>query len=860
MTDAVDDERQEEEDYARPRTVVQRSIPQESDRSPATTTSNYTSSARFKNISPRPTLSLRQYAVTAIDRDAPQPTSLRTNQRNPLTAISDELAGFCSIGANAYASCVTYCAKRPGLWDDVKTLLRVAHDLAQQEDWEKARQVVSRYAMLHLSEKQAGINHGARLQWLAELQESRQKREEFEDRISRVMDALEAWSERVKSSNHTIVSQLQTQIQGQRPSHLDMPYTGQARSDRAVRRAGPPKAEELEHTILEPNNDEVQKSMAKLRQDRDQARTEASELAGAVEVQRASNRSLEVELGHDRGRASELNTLKQKQLAEEKAVKDKVRSSSMRREEVQRQLNAEEESERHDRDHLDAMTQAHAKLLKDFEDTRAETEQLDEKFGAARQYANDLSKQTKAQTAANDKLLDDLNKMKAVVQQLQSSLQSSRSDMLEPFIHDAPTFATRISGQFDVESLTDQLRGIDLESPEVFNTLSDHAHAFRSLTVLPNDHTAPEHEDGTERGTNDNNSNQLKRKADPQHEANKSSEGSGHSYGKRKRCSTSANGVGDSDDDEHDGLACPYFVKDPQRYRACGKLRLMTIAALKQHLQRKHKGPEYYCYRCFREFTSEVDAQIHGQVDACIKAERSISDKIGRDKWKSIDRRHRGFAPAEAWHDIYETIFDEPASFGGATVREHEIWLSHRETSLQFSRFFAAFPGIRDQIQNEAHNSSLAWMMLPAPTQDIVRSAFDATGDGFAMNDTAGVTHSNQTQSAVARHDLENNAATSASDCELPYLSSSPEIETSDLYGSNATTSSMHSNHAILTPESSPAASLPLLDADGSSSRSSNVVSDTNALPMEEDWSFFIEPGLLTGDFDTPSTSSRNPG
>lgn len=115
---------------------------------------------------------------------------------HPFTQLTSDYAAFCGFGYNAFANCVSFCHKRPGLWDEKQwgLLPQVARQLlarGEQGDNETARRVVSRYLMLRGSSN-AKATHRGRLEWLAELNHDGDRRTNFLDTYTKYVSALEA--------------------------------------------------------------------------------------------------------------------------------------------------------------------------------------------------------------------------------------------------------------------------------------------------------------------------------------------------------------------------------------------------------------------------------------------------------------------------------------------------------------------------------------------------------------------------------------------------------------------------------------------------------------------------------------------
>ena len=115
-------------------------------------------------------------------------------------------------------------------------------------------------------------------------------------------------------------------------------------------------------------------------------------------------------------------------------------------------------------------------------------------------------------------------------------------------------------------------------------------------------------------------------------------------------------------------FACPYSKYDSRRYspqnlhekhyRHCSSIFSTSISRLKQHMYRVHKRPEYYCDRCFAEFSCHQHLANHSRNQlSCNLIESPFDEKMTHDQASLIKRRSGRQSPSDAWFFIYRTLF-----------------------------------------------------------------------------------------------------------------------------------------------------------------------------------------------------------
>lgn len=119
-------------------------------------------------------------------------------------------------------------------------------------------------------------------------------------------------------------------------------------------------------------------------------------------------------------------------------------------------------------------------------------------------------------------------------------------------------------------------------------------------------------------------------------------------------------------------LACPFFKRNPHRYKdqsKCVGPGWMTVHRLKEHLYRRHMLP-IHCYRCREVFPSDRLLQLHSRSEARCAVRDGAS---GEQELEGIDasqerllrsRRRTDKTEEEKWRDVFRICFpaDDPDS------------------------------------------------------------------------------------------------------------------------------------------------------------------------------------------------------
>jgi hypothetical protein len=83
----------------------------------------------------------------------------------------------------------------------------------------------------------------------------------------------------------------------------------------------------------------------------------------------------------------------------------------------------------------------------------------------------------------------------------------------------------------------------------------------------------------------------------------------------------------------------------------------------RQHLNRSHQKPDFYCRRCYVTFKTEIELDNHSKQQ--ITCERSLEDKF-QDKMsdqqtKDIKKKRPRMDMAKSWNLIFTILFPRAA-------------------------------------------------------------------------------------------------------------------------------------------------------------------------------------------------------
>ncbi|KAL9105813.1 MAG: hypothetical protein Q9227_009069 [Pyrenula ochraceoflavens] len=174
-------------------------------------------------------------------------------------------------------------------------------------------------------------------------------------------------------------------------------------------------------------------------------------------------------------------------------------------------------------------------------------------------------------------------------------------------------------------------------------------------------------------------------------------------------------------------LACPFNKYDSilfgpdspeEAYHACATCSFVSIAHLKQHLQRNHYKPKYYCFSCCTRFTSQAMTESHmRQRPPCDPVDPPLyRERIGPDVIEELglDRRNLpGTGRVAYWYRLYDAFFPNATNRSSVSPYYEGPAAQNMSRFLNFSR-----PAIRDLLPKVQQRLGLEEVL---PSHDLVR-------------------------------------------------------------------------------------------------------------------------------------------
>lgn len=128
----------------------------------------------------------------------------------------------------------------------------------------------------------------------------------------------------------------------------------------------------------------------------------------------------------------------------------------------------------------------------------------------------------------------------------------------------------------------------------------------------------------------------------------------GHRSQKKRKLSDRGNLA----DEETPQLACPFSKLDGGRYYECLKFKLHRVRDVKQHIARRHRGPEFYCARCWQTFPDRSEQDEHMRTVVCATKPKPLFEGISDSQRNQLARSaDRGATPEQQWYSIWEILF-----------------------------------------------------------------------------------------------------------------------------------------------------------------------------------------------------------
>lgn len=300
---------------------------------------------------------------------------------------------------------------------------------------------------------------------------------------------------------------------------------------------------------------------------------------------------------------------------------------------------------------------------------------------------------------------------------------------------------------------------------------------------------------------------------------------------------------------ERHSLACPYHKRNPLKYRDCQRFEFKRIKDVKQHVQRRHAQPEFFCPRCFSIFDTEESRDGHMRAEARCQVQRGGGERFDgiskSQKKELVQNVSRGKSVEEQWYSMWDIIFPGAARPASVFPSEGLEWLMPALRRVWKDRRDEIIPQVYGSLSQTIRVADANQQLLPADqVMDSFFRCFEedmlSTGPGPDMSrvtssmQSASIDSSFVSESTAASGfnnweyiDVQENCAWPTSyPLEANGFSGQRELEP-DLFGyqmevgqerqaeivesiKDATSSSVCSSHLCLSPELRPLGSLPL--------------------------------------------------
>ncbi|KPI46075.1 uncharacterized protein AB675_370 [Cyphellophora attinorum] len=138
---------------------------------------------------------------------------------------------------------------------------------------------------------------------------------------------------------------------------------------------------------------------------------------------------------------------------------------------------------------------------------------------------------------------------------------------------------------------------------------------------------------------------------------------------------------------------CKYFGpdSDDEKYHACAKVRFTNVAGLKQHMQRNHCLPKYYCVNCCEAFPAESQLHAHIRPPRCETLDPPLyPDRITAQLSEALrldEREPKNQDSSHYWRHAYDVLFPGAAALVSVSPNYEG---PDKEHTLRFIRFAKA--------------------------------------------------------------------------------------------------------------------------------------------------------------------------
>ncbi|KAK1633492.1 hypothetical protein BDP81DRAFT_494783 [Colletotrichum phormii] len=107
-------------------------------------------------------------------------------------------------------------------------------------------------------------------------------------------------------------------------------------------------------------------------------------------------------------------------------------------------------------------------------------------------------------------------------------------------------------------------------------------------------------------------------------------------------------------------FACPYYKENHLKHLQCLRIELKRMKDVKQHLNRKHRRPSYYCPTCWMIFDQETDRDLHVAQRGCLGQEQARYEGISEEQSRQLTRKaDRRLSEEQQWFTVWDIVFPD---------------------------------------------------------------------------------------------------------------------------------------------------------------------------------------------------------
>ncbi|KAK6857283.1 hypothetical protein PG995_007470 [Apiospora arundinis] len=105
--------------------------------------------------------------------------------------------------------------------------------------------------------------------------------------------------------------------------------------------------------------------------------------------------------------------------------------------------------------------------------------------------------------------------------------------------------------------------------------------------------------------------------------------------------------------------ACPFLKMYPHKHRDCSKFEFKRVRDVKQHLNRIHRTPDFYCARCYATFPGAKERDEHARDAQCqnVQADFRFEGITQVQKELLMQNKTRNKSHEEQWFLIWDIVF-----------------------------------------------------------------------------------------------------------------------------------------------------------------------------------------------------------